>query len=134
MRSPKNNNIDDIDYESSDNDDGEYENDGWLVDDGTTRRRSRPGTVALRDIRRLQRSTELVIKRAPFQRIVRNIFQEKSKGLRMTKEALNTIQQSLEYFLIELLDKSNTASIHAKRVTTMKKDVDFIKKISNFYN
>ena len=71
--------------------------------------------VALRDIRRLQRSTELVINRAPFQRIVRNIFQEKSKDLRMTKELLNSIQQSLEYFLIELLDKSNTASIHAKR-------------------
>lgn len=50
MRSPKNNNIDDIiiDYESSDDD---------VVDDGTTRRRSRPGTVALRDIRRLQRSS-----------------------------------------------------------------------------
>merc|ERR1712150_40357 len=44
--------------------------------------RYRPGTVALREIRRYQKSTELLIRKLPFQRLVREIAQDFKTDLR----------------------------------------------------
>ena len=84
--------------------------------------RYRPGTVALREIRRYQKSTELLIRKLPFQRLVREIAQDfKNDGLRFQGSAVLALQEAAEAYLIGLFEDTNLAAIHAKRVTIMPK-------------
>ncbi|KAF8869706.1 histone-fold-containing protein [Mucidula mucida] len=94
-------------------------------------RRFRPGKVALRQIRQYQSSTELLIRRLPFQRLVREIAQELMyfPGLRFQSSALNALQEAAEAFLVELFEAANMAAIHAKRVTIMPRDMLLVKRI-----
>ena len=87
------------------------------------RRRYRPGTVALREIRRFQKSTELLIRRMPFQRLVKEIAQTYSPYLRFQSGAVLALQEAVEAYLVELLEDSNLCAIHAKRVTIMPRDM-----------
>ena len=82
------------------------------------RQRYRPGTVALREIRRFQKSTEL-IRRMPFQRLVREIAQTYSLYLQFQSGAVLALQEAAEAYLVGLLEDSNLCAIHAKRVTIM---------------
>lgn len=86
--------------------------------------RFKPGTVALREIRKYQKSCDLLIPRAPFHRLVREISQEVSaqEGLRFTSEALMALQEAAEAALVSLLDIANRMAIHRKCVTVMPKD------------
>ena len=86
-------------------------------------RRYRPGTVALREIRRYQRSSELLIRRMPFQRLVREIAQTHNPYLRFQSGAILALQESAEAYLVGLLEDSNLCAIHVKRVTIMPKDM-----------
>ena len=86
-------------------------------------RRYRPGTVALREIRRYQKSSELLIRRMPFQRLVREIAQVHNLYLRFQSGAILALQESTEAYLVGLLEDSNLCAIHAKRVTIMLKDM-----------
>lgn len=86
------------------------------------KRRWRPGTAALREIRRYQKSTELLIRKLPFQRIVREIAQELKPDCRFQTEALAALQEGAETFLTEHFDDTNLAALHAKRVTIMPGD------------
>ena len=92
-------------------------------------RRYRPGTVALREIRRYQRSSELLIRRMPFQRLVREIAQTHSPYLRFQSCAILALQESAEAYLVGLLEDSNLCAIHAKRVTIMLKDMQLARQI-----
>ena len=86
--------------------------------------RYRPGTVALREIRRYQKSTELLIRKLPFQRLVREIAQDLGKiNIRFQSEAIMALQEALEAYLVGLLEDSNLCAVHAKRVTIMPKDI-----------
>ena len=87
------------------------------------RRRYRPGTVALREIRRFQKSTELLIQRMPFQRLVREIAQTYSPYLQFQSGAVLALQEAVEAYLVGLLEDSNLCAIHAKRVTIMPRDM-----------
>ncbi|CAN6332591.1 unnamed protein product [Urochloa humidicola] len=92
--------------------------------------RWRPGTVALREIRKFQKSTELLIPFAPFIRLVREITDFYSKEVtRWTPEALLAMQEAAEFHLIELFEVSNLCAIHAKRVTIMQRDIQLAKRI-----
>ena len=86
-------------------------------------RRYRPGTVALREIRRYQKSSELLIRRMPFQRLVREIAQVHNPYVRFQSGAILALQESAEAYLVGLLEDSNLCAIHAKRVTIMPKDM-----------
>ena len=86
-------------------------------------RRYRPGTVALREIRRYQKSSELLIRQMPFQRLVREIAQAHNPYLRFQSGAILALQESAEAYLVGLLEDSNLCAIHAKRVTIMPKDM-----------
>ena len=86
-------------------------------------RRYRPGTVALREIRRYQRSSELLIRQMPFQRLVREIAQTHNPYLRFQSGTILALQESAEAYLVGLLEDSNLCAIHAKRVTIMLKDM-----------
>ena len=93
------------------------------------RRRYRPGTVALREIRRFQKSTELLIRRMPFQRLVREIAQTYSPYLRFQSGAVLALQEAVEAYLVGLLEDSNLCTIHAKRVTIMPRDMQLARRI-----
>ena len=66
--------------------------------------RFRPGTVALREIRRFQKSTDLLIRRLPFQRLVREIAQEFKSDLRFQTSAVQAIQEAAEAYLVGLFE------------------------------
>ena len=109
--------------------------------------RFRPGTVALREIRRYQKSTELLIRKLPFQRLVREIAQDFKvcvgvlgirqflahchcfqTDLRFQSSAVMALQEAAEAYLVSLFEDTNLAAIHAKRVTIQPKDLvsDFL--------
>ena len=85
--------------------------------------RYRPGTVALREIRRYQKSTELLIHKLPFQRLVREIAQDFKTDLRFQSSAVTALQEASEVYLVGLFEDTNLCAIHAKRVTIMPKDI-----------
>ena len=91
--------------------------------------RYRPGTVALREIRKFQKSTELLIRKLPFQRVVREIAQEYKSDLRFQTQAVLALQEATEAFLIGLFEDTNLCAIHAKRVTIMPKDMQLARRI-----
>ncbi len=92
-------------------------------------KRYRPGAYAIRDIRKYQRSTELLIKKVPFQRLVREITADARDGLRYQSTALMALQEAAESYLVQLFEDSNLCAIHAKRVTIMPKDIQLAKRI-----
>jgi len=94
------------------------------------KRRYRPGTLALKQIRHYQRSTELLLRRLPFQRLVREIMQKiGSPDLRIQAVALEALQHATEAYLVMLFEDTNLCAIHAKRVTIMPKDIQLARRI-----
>lgn len=91
--------------------------------------RYRPGTVALREIRRFQKSTDLLIRKLPFQRLVREVAQEVMVDLRFQSTALLALQEAAEAYLVTLFEDTNLCAIHAKRVTIMPKDMALARRI-----
>ena len=91
--------------------------------------RFKPGTVALREIRRFQKSTELLIRKLPFQRLVREIAQEFKTDLRFQSSAISALQEASEAYLVGLFEDTNLCAIHAKRVTIMPKDIQLARRI-----
>ena len=94
-----------------------------------TPHRFRPDTVALREIRWSQKSTDLLIRRLPFQRLVREIAQEFKSDLRFQTSAVQAIQEAAEAYLLGLFEDTNLCAIHAKRVTIMPKDMQLARRI-----
>jgi histone H3/H4 len=106
--------------------------------------RYKPGTVALREIRRYQKSTDTLIKRFPFGNLVREIlqqiakennkkFEHEEREYRIQAFALECLQQAAEMYLVHMFEDANLAAIHAKRVTIMQKDVDLARHIKKEY-
>jgi histone H3 len=91
--------------------------------------RYRPGTVALREIRKFQKSTELLIRKLPFQRLVREIATEYKSDLRFQSQAVLALQEASEAYLVGLFEDTNLCAIHAKRVTIMPKDIQLARRI-----
>lgn len=91
--------------------------------------RYRPGTVALREIRRYQKSTELLIRKLPFQRLVREIAQEYKTECRFTAGSMLALQEASEAYLAGLFEDSQLCAIHAKRVTVMPKDMALARRL-----
>jgi len=91
--------------------------------------RYRPGTVALREIRKYQKSTGLLIRKSPFQRLVREIAQNFKTDLRFQSHAIMALQEASECYLVHLFEDTNLCAIHAKRVTIMPKDLKLARRI-----
>jgi len=89
----------------------------------------RPGTVALREIRKYQKSTELLVRKLPFQRLVREIAQEYKTDLRFQSSAVLALQEAAEAYLVSLFEDTNLCAIHAKRVTIMPRDMQLARRI-----
>ena len=88
-----------------------------------------PGLIALREIRRYQKSTDLLIRRLPFQRLVREIAQGFKEELHFKSSAIFATQEASEAYLVGLMEDTNLCAIHAKRVTIMPKDIQLTRRI-----
>jgi histone H3 len=92
-------------------------------------RRYRPGTVALQEIRRYQKSWVLLIRKLPFQRLVKEIAQDFKNDLRFQGTAILALQEASEAYLVSLFEDTNLCAIHAKRVTIMPRDIQLARRI-----
>jgi histone H3 len=91
--------------------------------------RFRPGTVALRQIRKFQKGTELLIRKAPFQRLVREAAQAQKEGLRWAASAVAAVQEATESYIISLLSDANLAALHSRRVTALPRDLQLARRL-----
>ncbi|KAK3391714.1 histone H3-like centromeric protein cse-4 [Sordaria brevicollis] len=96
------------------------------------KRRYRPGTLALKEIRNYQRTTDLLVAKLPFARLVREIamqFRPMDEEMRWQSQAILALQEAAEAFLVHLFEDTNLCAIHAKRVTIMQKDIQLARRI-----
>ena len=91
--------------------------------------RYRAGTVALQDIRHFQKTSALLIRKLPFQRLVREIAQDFKTDLRFQSAAILCLQEAAEAYLVRLFDDANLCAIHARRVTIMPRDILLARRI-----
>ena len=91
--------------------------------------RLRPGTLALREIRKYQKSTDPLIRRQPFQRLVREIAQGMRPDLRFQSSALEALQEAAEAHLVGLFGDTNLCAIHSGRVTILPKDMQLARRL-----
>ncbi len=93
------------------------------------RHRFRPGTVALREIRKFQNTTESLIRRIPFQRLVREIAQGYKPDVRFTSQSLMALQEASEAALVKLFSVTNMMCLHRGCVTITPKDMQLVKRV-----
>ncbi|KAL0473439.1 histone H3 [Neurospora intermedia] len=96
------------------------------------KRRYRPGTLALKEIRNYQRTTDLLVAKLPFARLVREIamqFRPMDEEMCWQSQAILALQEAAEAFLVHLFEDTNLCAIHAKRVTIMQKDIQLARRI-----
>ena len=91
--------------------------------------RMKAGTVTLREIKRYQKTVDMLLPRASFQRLVRSITLEMDHNLRFQSQALVALQEASEAYIVGLFEDTNLCAIHAKRVTVQKKDMDLARRI-----
>ena len=96
---------------------------------GPTKKRYKPGTRAIREIRRYQKSNELLIAKLPFQRLVREIAQDCKTDLRFQASSILALQEASEAFIVSLMEDTNLCAIHAGRQTILAKDVQLARRI-----
>ena len=91
--------------------------------------RWRPGTVALRQIKKFQKTTDLLCRKAPFQRMVRELATAHKEGLRWQASAVLALQEATESYATGLLSDSNLCALHGKRVTLMARDLALARRL-----
>ena len=89
----------------------------------------RPGVMALREIRHYQKSSALLIRKLPFQRLVREITQDFKTDLRFQSAAILCLREAAEAYLVRLFEDTNLCAIHAKRVTITPRDLQLARRI-----
>ena len=99
------------------------------------KKRYRPGEKALKEIRKFQKSTDLLIHKLPFTRLVKEITFSFHHALQWQSIALEAMQHAAEDYIIGLMGDANLSALHAKRVTVMPKDLQLAKRIrGTFFN
>ena len=91
--------------------------------------RYRPGTVALRQIRKYQKSTDLLIQKLPFQRLLKEIAQGLNPTLRFQSTAILALQEAAEDYLVKMFEQVNLCVIHANRTTIQVKDILLLRRM-----
>ena len=89
--------------------------------------RFKPGTVALRDIKKLQRVyNHLVLAKSPFERMIREVLEQNGCQAKISKQVFTIMQYYLESYLLDIVHQSNLAALHANRVKMLPEDIDFV--------
>ena len=96
---------------------------------GKIKHRYHPGDLAMREIRKYQGSTELLIRKLPFQRLVRQCAQELGKDVRFQSMAMLALQEAAESYMVGTFADANLCAINGKRVTIMPKDIQLARRI-----
>ena len=91
--------------------------------------RYRPGTEALLEIQKWQKSTALLIRKLPFQRVVRGITEDRKPDVCFQDSAITALEHTAEDMLTELLEEAQRDAIHAKRVTVIPKEISLANRI-----
>uniref|UniRef100_A0A1B6DMA7 Core Histone H2A/H2B/H3 domain-containing protein n=1 Tax=Clastoptera arizonana TaxID=38151 RepID=A0A1B6DMA7_9HEMI len=95
--------------------------------------RKRPGTRALMEIRKYQKTTDFLIPRLPFCRVVKEIISDLTPSgkepFRIQSMALTALQEMTELYFVHFLEDSMLCSIHARRVTLQPKDIQLARRI-----
>jgi histone H3 len=91
--------------------------------------RYRPGTVALREIRKFQKTTCLFFRKLPFYRLVREVMGDFNTKLNIQAYAVLALQEASEAYLVGLFEDTNLCAIHAKRVTIMPRDIQLARRL-----
>ncbi|KAJ6439972.1 histone H3-like centromeric protein A [Purpureocillium lavendulum] len=100
------------------------------------KRRYRPGTVALREIRQYQSGTKLLLLKLPFMRLVREIgmnCRPRGREFRWQSQAIQALQEAAEAFMVHLFEDAQLCAVHAKRVTIMQKDIQLARRIRGIW-
>ena len=92
-------------------------------------RKTQKGMQALKEIQKYQTGTDLLIRRVPFQRLVKEIIQRQQGNLKLQSTAVLALQEAGEAFLVGLMEQANLCAIHAKRVTIMPWDIQLARRI-----
>jgi len=92
--------------------------------------RYRPGTLALKEIKKYQSTTHLLTRKRPFSMLVREISMALNvKTFRWQSSAMDALQEATESYMIALFEDTNLAAIHARRVTIMPRDLRLVRRI-----
>eukprot|EP01112_Ceratiomyxa_fruticulosa_P012764 TRINITY_DN3554_c0_g1_i2.p1 TRINITY_DN3554_c0_g1~~TRINITY_DN3554_c0_g1_i2.p1 ORF type:complete len:208 (+),score=51.82 TRINITY_DN3554_c0_g1_i2:246-869(+) len=94
-----------------------------------TKRRRRPGAVALSEIRHYQKTYDMVIPKAPFSRLVREIGFRMKADLRFQYKAMEALQEATEAYMVGIMEDANICAIHSRRVTIMPRDIQLARRI-----
>ena len=102
------------------------------------KRRYRPGTVSLREIRKYQTSTDLLIPKLAFQRLVKEMIQDECRERdiptkKIQSPAILTLQCVCEDYVTELFNMSQRTAIHAKRITVIPDDIKIVMDLRGDY-
>ena len=93
------------------------------------KRRYKPGQKALSEIRKFQRSNDLLIQRLPFVRLVKEISAKYHHSINWQALAIEALQFAAEDYIIGIMEDANLSAIHAKRVTIFPKDIQLAMRI-----
>jgi histone H3/H4 len=95
------------------------------------KRRFRPGTVALREIRQFQKGTNLLINKLAFMRLVRELAQKNFfvENYRFRANAITVLQEATEAYMVQVMQDTNLCALHAKRVTILPRDMKLALRI-----
>ena len=93
------------------------------------KRKYKPGTVALREIRKIQKTGALLLKKAPFSRLVREVTKSMKTDAKFKPSALSAVQEAAEAFATGTLEGAVMLQLHRKRKTLVKKDIEYVRRI-----
>ena len=81
------------------------------------------------EIRHYQKTVEFLIRKLPFQRLVREIAQDEKPDLRFTSDAIFALQEASKVFLMNLIEDANLCTIHQNRMTIHPKDYALVMRM-----
>jgi histone H3 len=96
---------------------------------GGGKRKYKPGTVALREIRKIQKTGALLVKKAPFGRLVREITKKMKTDAKFKPSAISAVQEAAEAYATSTLEGAVMLQLHRKRKTLVKKDIEYVRRI-----
>lgn len=91
--------------------------------------RYKAGTVALREVKRYQKSMDCLLPRAPFLRILKQIAKEHNDEMRWNSQAVQALQEAAEAYIVGVFEDTSLCAVHAKRQTILKKDMDLARRL-----